>query len=113
LPKNLKRYYEQLHLHFITCSCYRRLPLLATARRREALLRHIERTRLKYRFAVLGYVIMSEHIHILISKPAIADPLVVMSVIKQGTAPRFLPRSRSQPELFAHRLDHFWAEALL
>jgi putative transposase len=34
MPKNLKRYYGKGDLHFITFSCYRRLPLLATARAR-------------------------------------------------------------------------------
>jgi len=32
MPKGLKRYYGQGHLHFLTFSCYRRLPLLGTAR---------------------------------------------------------------------------------
>jgi putative transposase len=106
LPKNLKRYYEQRHLHFITCSCYRRLPLL-TPVRRDAVLRHIERVRQKYRFAVLGYVIMPEHIHLLISKPEIDDPSVVMSVIKQGTARQFLSASRTTSDRL-RSADHFW-----
>ena len=29
--QRLKRYYGQWHLRFITCSCYRRLPLLRSA----------------------------------------------------------------------------------
>ena len=28
MPKGLKRYYGRGHLHFLTFSCYRRLPLL-------------------------------------------------------------------------------------
>jgi len=31
MPKGLRRYYGQRHLHFITCSSYRRLPLLRSA----------------------------------------------------------------------------------
>jgi len=34
MRRNLKRYYGAGDLHFITCSCYRRQPLLGTARRR-------------------------------------------------------------------------------
>jgi hypothetical protein len=34
MPKGLKRYYGQGHLHFLTFSCYRRLPLLGTVRAR-------------------------------------------------------------------------------
>src|SRR6266403_1891712 len=32
MPVGLKRIYGQRHLHFITFSCYRRLPLLKTVR---------------------------------------------------------------------------------
>jgi putative transposase len=58
VPSGLKRYYQRHHLHFITFSCYGRLPLLASPRRRDALLRHIEAARIKFRFAVVGYVVM-------------------------------------------------------
>jgi len=34
MPAGLKRYYGKGHLHFITFSCYRRLPLLKTVRAR-------------------------------------------------------------------------------
>jgi hypothetical protein len=40
--RNLKRYYGAGDLHFITCSCYRRQPLLGTARRRDLLLTVLE-----------------------------------------------------------------------
>jgi len=32
MPAGLRRYYGKGDLHFITFSCYRRLPLLKTAR---------------------------------------------------------------------------------
>src|SRR6202045_149752 len=35
MPTGLKRFYGKGHLHFITFSCYRRLPLLKTARARD------------------------------------------------------------------------------
>jgi hypothetical protein len=34
MPAGLKRYYGKGHVRFITLSCYRRLPLLKTARAR-------------------------------------------------------------------------------
>src|SRR5262249_23497758 len=33
MPRALKRYYGGGDLHFITCSCYQRRPMLGTARR--------------------------------------------------------------------------------
>src|SRR5713226_2858654 len=38
MPRGLHRYYGADHLHFITCSCYRRLPLLRSARSRDRFL---------------------------------------------------------------------------
>src|ERR1039458_8835776 len=38
MRRNLTRYYGAGDLHFITCSCYARQPLLGTARRRELFL---------------------------------------------------------------------------
>src|SRR5277367_3748828 len=40
-PK-LKRYYGAGDLHFVTCSCYRRQPLLVTAERRDLFLAVLE-----------------------------------------------------------------------
>jgi hypothetical protein len=58
MPQGLKRYYGAGHFHFITCSCYQCRAWLGTPRRRDLFLRILEQTRQKYRFVVLGYVIM-------------------------------------------------------
>src|SRR5271157_4879334 len=67
MPRGLHRYYGGDHLHFITCSCYRRMPLLRSARGRDRLLSVLEQTRKRYRFVVVGYVVMPEHIHLLLN----------------------------------------------
>jgi putative transposase len=86
VPGQLKRYYGAKHLHFITCSCYHRLPVLGTPQRRDLFLDVLERARQRYRFVVVGYVVMPEHIHLLISEPQRGDPSVVMKVVKQEFA---------------------------
>jgi putative transposase len=110
MPKNLKRFYERRHLHFITFSCYRRLPFLGSPRRRDALLRLIERVRKEHRCPVLGYVIMPEHLHILIAPPEKGDPSTFMKAIKQRSSRQFRTRGRkASGELFAERkAAHFW-----
>jgi REP element-mobilizing transposase RayT len=45
MRSHLHRYYGAGDLHFITCSCYRRQPLLGTARRRDLLLKVLEQVR--------------------------------------------------------------------
>jgi putative transposase len=94
VPKGLKRFYGQRHLHFITFSCYRRLPILGTGRRRTAFLKTLEEVRIRYGFKVVGYVVMPEHVHLLMSEPDRADPSVVMQVLKQRFARRIRPRKK-------------------
>ena len=104
MPLGLHRFYGADHLHFITCSCYRRLPLLASPRTRDCFLTILEQTRQRYHFVVVGYVVMPEHIHLLISEPGRDTPSTVMQVLKQRTAHALLPkRKRKDPrqrELF-------------
>jgi REP element-mobilizing transposase RayT len=83
MTKGLHRYYGSHDLHFITCSCYRRRPLLNSAKRRDLFLSILEETRRKYRFVVHGYVVMPEHFHLLITEPEVNDPSVVMKVLKE------------------------------
>ena len=86
MPSGLHRSYGAHHLHFITCSCYRRLPFLRTARSRDCFLSILEQTRARYRFVVVGYVVMPEHIRLLITEPDVGTPSTVMQVLKQRTA---------------------------
>lgn len=93
MPKGLKRYYGQRHLHFITCSCYRRLPLLRSARAKNVFAKVLARIRERYGFALVGYVVMPEHIHLLIGEPTKGTPSTVMQVLKQRVS-RQLRRGR-------------------
>src|SRR5258706_7645210 len=98
MPSGLHRTYGAHHLHFITTSCYRRLPFLRSARSRDTFLTILEHTRERYRFVVVGYVVMPEHIHLLITEPEVGTPSTVMQVLKQRTARALLPKKkRSDP----------------
>jgi putative transposase len=72
----------------------------------------MEQARQRYDFVVVGYVIMPEHIHLLISEPEKGDPSKVMQAIKQGFARRVLGQVRrhkpGQGELFAGAAEHVW-----
>ncbi|MBZ5572341.1 MAG: transposase [Acidobacteriia bacterium] len=88
MPGGLERFYGGHDLHFITCSCYRRRPLLGTAVRRDLFLQIMEQVRQRYRFSVAGYVVMPEHFHWLITEPDVGTPSTVMQVLKQCFAQR-------------------------
>src|SRR5579862_6870009 len=50
MPKRLKRIYGFGHLRFLTFSCYRRLPLLRSARVRSLFVRVLHKVREEYGF---------------------------------------------------------------
>jgi len=98
MPAGLHRTYGAHHLHFITSSCYHRLPFFDAPSARDRFLAILEQTRQKYRFVVVGYVVMPEHIHLLITEPEVGTPSTIMQVLKQRTAHALLPkRKRRDP----------------
>ena len=91
MPRGLERRYGFGHLHFITCSCYRRLPFLRSARARDCFVQVSGEVRAEFGFALVGYVVMPEHVHLLIGEPARATPSDVMRELKQAVAFALLP----------------------
>jgi putative transposase len=69
MPIGLKRFQNEADDHFITFSCFRREPYLSTPSSRDLVEQSLESTRKKYNFELLGYVIMPEHIHLLLGEP--------------------------------------------
>ncbi len=57
--------------------------------------------RLRYRFAVIGYVVMPEHVHLLVSEPLVGTPSIVVQAVKLGFAQRLFGKSNSKAPLLA------------
>jgi putative transposase len=116
MPRNLKRYYGRGDLHFITFSCYRRLPLLGSARARNALVKALEEVRQKYIFPLVGYVVMPEYVHLLIGEPERGTPSTVLHSLKLRVSKRLRRTKRKEAAaqrtfLFEGRaaaLPQFW-----
>jgi len=96
MSPNLQRYYGAGYLHFITFSCYQRQPLLGDALRRDLFLTILEETRQAYRFVIQGYVVMPEHVHLLIGEPERANPSVVIQAAKQRLAQSVIEAWRAE-----------------
>ena len=79
----LRRYYGWGDLHFITFSCYRRLPYLGTRRARDRFVKILDEVRSRHKFHIVGYVVMPEHVHLLLSEPAKGNPSKILQVLKQ------------------------------
>jgi putative transposase len=98
MPRGLVRLEHTGNFHFLTFSCYHRLPYLGEAPARDLFEDALERTRQKYKFVVAGYVIMPEHVHLLIGEPRRGNISSVVHALKlsvsmRGTErPFWLPR---------------------
>jgi putative transposase len=107
----LRRYYGRGDLHFVTFSCYRRRPLLGTPRARDRFVAILNEVRSRFGFRLIGYVVMPEHVHLLISEPKTANPSKVLQVLKQKVSSGLHPKpTKSSSEVDgsgAHEL-HFW-----
>jgi putative transposase len=97
MPKGLKRYYGQKHFHFVTFSCYRRLPLLAGEPARDLFVEELIRVRAECRFLLAGYVLMPNHVHLLMSEPAKGNPSTVLQMLKQRVSRKMRKRMEKAP----------------
>ena len=98
MPSRLVRFQQTGDIHFLTFSCHARLPYLATAPARELFERAREQMRKRYVFHVFGYVVMPEHVHLMVSEPTRglldrAIQALKTSISKQSAQrPFWLPR---------------------
>ena len=69
MPWGLTRFHESGQSHFVTFCCYHRRRLLTTDESRRIFESALERVRLSFRLQVYGYVVMPEHVHLLLSEP--------------------------------------------
>ena len=87
--------------------------MLASRRRRELFLRSLEAVRSKYELLVAGYVVMPEHVHLLLNEPGRCDLSTAIKALKQSVsrrALRRLPMTAGQAELFPGAVapPRFW-----
>ncbi len=83
MPWGLTRYQQTRQLHFVTFSCYHRAPLLAEPQARDVFVHTLETVRRWYGFWLVGYVVMPEHVHLLLSEPERENLALVLQMLKQ------------------------------
>jgi putative transposase len=84
MAQALHRFYGGRDLHFLTFSCYKRQPFFNSTARCDLFLQILERVRRRYRLVVLGYVVMPEHVHLLVSEPQRATLSTAIQALKLG-----------------------------
>ena len=97
LANKLFRIYRRGHLHFITFSGYRRAPMLRSVHAKNTFVQILGQVRDRYGFSLVGYVVMPEHIHLLIGEPVKGTPSTVIQVLKQRVSRRLRHKKRANP----------------
>jgi putative transposase len=114
MPGRLRRHDEWGHIHSVTLSCYRRLQFLRHAETRNAFVTGMKLAREKFHIRWLGYVVMPEHVHLLILPQAPdSDTLTPISTVLQhlkGASGRLIKQAlrevwRQRRSLGARPLD--------
>jgi putative transposase len=72
--------------------------LLGSAKARDLFMAVLEQVRRRYHFVVVGFVVMPEHVHLLISEPERGNPSTVMQALKQSLVRRLLRRYRRRAD---------------
>jgi putative transposase len=98
MPWGLKRFQETGQVHYITFSCYRRRPNLRRDEACATFVGALERVRRDYGLCVYGYVVMPEHVHLLLNEPERNAFAQAIKSLKQGVARRLALRAK----------DSFW-----
>jgi len=92
MTRGLERRYGFGHHHFVTFSCCKRQPFFAEPHSRNIFESSLESMRHKYKFTVDSYVVMPEHVHLLVSEPQDATLSLALQALKISVARRLSPR---------------------
>jgi putative transposase len=107
----LVRYQQCGCFHFVTFSCYCRAPRLAPLPAYSIFEQEFEAVRRRYGLVIAGYVLMPEHVHLLVSEPRRSTLSVVLQVLKQQTSRKL--KARGAVQFWQRRYYDFnvWSEA--
>jgi putative transposase len=88
MVERLERWQEAGNLHFVTFSCFQRKAYLGTAEARDLFEEGLQRMAHCHRFEVAGYVVMPEHVHLLVGEPEEGLLAVGLQALKVSVAKR-------------------------
>ena len=114
MPKGLVRYQQSGCFHFISFTCYHRFHYLSSPAARELFERSLETMRIRYDFVVCGYVVMPEHVHLLVSEPKKAILSKAIQALKLSVSVQSKERPFWQPRYYDFNVhnEEKWVEKL-
>ncbi len=95
--------YGKGHLHLIACAFYQKLPKLAEEKHRDVFVRLMEEVRVKFRFAVVGYVVMPDHYRLLMREPEIDTAANAVEMLQARYRRRYNSSARSDEQVWENR----------
>ena len=111
MPWGLRRYQQTQQLHFVTFTCYHRKPLLVDSRMCDQFVQTLETVRRWYGFWITGYVVMPEHVHLLVSEPERKNLALALQMLKQMVSRNRVPASAHCPVWQARYYDfNVWSD---
>jgi putative transposase len=96
MPTLLKRYQQTQQLLYVTFTCYHRQENLGSSSARDVFEQTLERVRQWYDFYIVGYVVMPEHVHLLVSEPERSSLAVALQMLKQVSSRMVRDRARGK-----------------
>ncbi|MCC5824507.1 MAG: transposase [Phycisphaerales bacterium] len=93
--KKLRRYEHKGHARFLTFSCYQRHQFLAHPDARDLVADQIHRARTTLSFRLFAWVVMPEHVHLLLLPAQETTVSRILAAIKRPSAFHMLERWRS------------------
>ncbi len=97
MPTGLRRFHQSGDSHFITFSCYGRRPNFVNVAVYDLFALCLERMRRKFQMRVYGYVVMPEHVHLLLSEPGQGTLADAMHYLKLSFSKRLRSRRACDP----------------
>jgi putative transposase len=95
MTRGLRRLHHSGQSHFITVSCYEREQRFDSPAPRDLFLLSLEAMRRKFVVFVYGYVVMPEHVHLLLSEPKVKVLDDAMHWLKLAFAKRWKSLQRT------------------
>jgi putative transposase len=110
MPWGLTRFQHSGQSHFVTFCCYHRRLLLTTDASRRIFESALERVRHTFKLQVYGYVVMPEHVHLLLSEPQRDTLADALKSLKQGVSRRLIAKTGGplKPGFGLSGEQHFW-----
>ena len=93
MPRGLRRYHESGQSHLITFSCYRRQPNFVHCATYDLFSVCPEETRRRFNMRVYRYVVMPEHVHLLLGEPGHGTLAAAMHYLKLSFTKRLRRRT--------------------